>query len=159
MIDHIWTLVCSRAVIDNRTKNVSAQNILEQLKIQDIPKPDGMLNIPFDVVTLWGRSDVDSPLEGVSRLSFVFPSGEIAGIHEYEINLLDTQNYRYIAHFEQIPVREPGRHYFRVALKLEDEGEWLEVNKIPIMIIFEPPEDEEEEITPKENMKPLESEK
>ena len=31
MIDHVWSLVCSRAVVDTESNNISIQNILERI--------------------------------------------------------------------------------------------------------------------------------
>ena len=33
MIDHIWTVLCLRAVIDVDSQNVSIQNVLEELNL------------------------------------------------------------------------------------------------------------------------------
>ena len=74
MIDHIWTVICSRAVIDQRSRNVSIQSVVEQLNINAVPEPDFVLNIKLEAVSFWVRTDPDISVRGYTRLFFITPS-------------------------------------------------------------------------------------
>ena len=54
MIHHVWTVLCSRALIDRDSNNISIHNVLEQLNIAAPPQPDLALNIHFEILSLWG---------------------------------------------------------------------------------------------------------
>ena len=134
MIDHVWTVVCSRAVIDRESNNVSIQNVIEQITIQGEPLPDGWLGIEMTAISLWARSAPDTPARGKMRLSFVSPSGVELGSFEGKINLNEHPRSRNIFRFTKLPLKENGWHYFRVYLQIN--GEWQEIGKIPLEVSF-----------------------
>lgn len=144
MIDHIWTVICSRAVIDQRSRNVSIQSVVEQLNINAVPEPDFVLNIKLEAVSFWVRTDPDISSRGQTRLSFLTPSGDSLGSFESEIDLSEHERGRTIIHFDQLPIQTPGRHYFRIELRSEGESEWNNVAAIPLMVVFTPPDNGEE---------------
>ena len=55
MIDHIWTVLCSRSVVDERSKNVSIQNAIEQLTATGEPVPGQLIPMQLEVVSLRKR--------------------------------------------------------------------------------------------------------
>ena len=143
MIDHVWTVLCSRAVIDKDSNNASLETALEIVTVMGAPLPQAMLPIPFDVMTAWIRADPDIPCRGKMRLVFVLPSGETFGSPiEAEIDLTGNERHRQKVHFPGLPVAEAGRHIARVELQNEGESEWHQVAAVPLTIIFKPPEEE-----------------
>ena len=148
MIDHVWTVVCSRSVIDRDSNNVSLQNVIEQLSLRVEPVPEGVCPIPLHVVTLWARTDLDVPARGYVRLTFLSPSSDaLIGPLEAEIDLVDYRRHRTRAGFAVLPLRESGRYVFLVELRIEDEDEWQQVAAIPLEVNFVPPEEIEQEET------------
>ncbi|MFC2052873.1 hypothetical protein ACFLV7_01045 [Chloroflexota bacterium] len=145
MIEHVWTVICSKAVIDRTTNNVSLQTVLEQLEIKGEPKPDGLVPMQFDVMSLWSRSDDNKPCEGFVRLTYVSPSGKALINIEGKINLLNTERFRSNIHSQGIPIGEGGRYKFKVDLQQEGEKEWSQVASIPFTVIFSPLEVKDEE--------------
>jgi len=87
MIDHVWTAVCSRAVIDRESNNVSLQNIIDQISIRGEPIPDSVVAVQVEVVTSWVRADFDVPSQATTRLTFLSPSGNVLGSFENDIDL------------------------------------------------------------------------
>lgn len=138
MIEHVWTVVCSKAVIDRETNNVSLQNVLEQLHIKGEPKSEGLVPMPFDVISLWSRSDDNEPYEGPMRMTFVSPSGKKLITTEGRINLLETERSRTVIHSQGIPIEEAGRFRFNIEHRLEGENEWHKVASIPLIVKFSP---------------------
>lgn len=146
MIDHVWTVVCSDAVIDSDSKNVSIHNVIEQIIVSVKPEPKGVLPIEFDIVTLWVRSDFDKPSVGHARISLLSPSGQKLKELEYDLNALaDFERLRARQHFRGLPAPESGRYTFYVELKNEGEEEWHHVASVPLKVVFTPPETKAEE--------------
>lgn len=143
MIDHVWTVVCSRAVIDSVSNNMSLHDVIEQLTIRDEPRPDGMLPIQLEVATLWARSDFDAPSQGCGRFTLLSPSGIVAPPFDFDVDLSKFKRTRTRLVYQGFPAREPGRHIFRVELQNEGETEWHQVAATPLEVIFVPPEAEQ----------------
>lgn len=143
MIDHVWTVVCSRAVIDRESNNVSLQNVIEQITIRGEPILDTVVPIPLDVVTLWVRTNTDMPGQAHTRLTFLSPSGTVLGSLESEVDLSEYERYRARTHFQALPVTEPGRYIFRIELQNEGASKWRQVAIVPLRITFTPPETEQ----------------
>ena len=141
MIEHVWTVLCSRAVVDEYSKNASLQNTLEQIVIATEPLPETLIPFRHDVMSYWVRSDPDVPAKGKTRLSVVLPSGDVFGSNELEIDLVAHTTMRNRIHFEALPIAEAGRHHFVVELQIEGKEEWQQVAAIPLMLIFAPPEE------------------
>lgn len=137
MINHVWTVACSRAVIDAESNNMSLQNVIEQINIVEELQPDGMVNIPFEIVTLWARAEPDVPGRGKSRITFLSPSGKALGSTASEVDLSKHERSRARLKFQGIPIREPGRYIFRV--ELQDEGAWHQVAIIPLQVVYGAP--------------------
>ena len=141
MIDHWWTILCSRAVVDQRSNNVSLQNILEQITIRgELPTDAAIPAIPMmcELVTLWARQPADTPTQGRARITYLAPSGEELHAAEVPIDLSETQRYRTQLTMQGLRIAGPGVHTFRV--ELQDNGNWREVSAVPLEIIVEPPD-------------------
>lgn len=137
MLEHIWSVLCSRSVIDSETNNVSIQDVIEQITIIAEPTDDGFLPFPLELITLWGRKEVDRPTNGTERVSFVTPSGKSTTISESKIDLSRVERHRQRVKLPGLPLDEAGRYYFRVEFK-ENGDEYREVAAIPLTIQFHP---------------------
>lgn len=141
MIDHVWTVVCSRAVVDRFTNNVSLQNAIEQFSIKGEPEPDALLPIPFEIMTLWTRSDLNVPATGSQRLTLISPSGEKMKEMVFTLNLTGKyRRFRTRAAFNGLIASEPGRYVFQVEFQETAEHDWQIVANVPLEVIFEQPE-------------------
>ncbi len=138
MLEHIWSVLCSRSIIDSETNNVSIQDVVEQITINAEPAENGFLPFPFELITLWGRKESDNPSKGIERITFVTPSGKSEVVSEAEIDLSNTERHRHRVKFPGLPVSEAGKYYFKVAVK-NGNSEWQQVSAVPIKVIFQPP--------------------
>src|SRR3990172_3519864 len=136
MIEHIWSVLCSRSVIDSETNNVSIQDVIEQITINAEPTEDGFLPFPLELITLWGRKEIDRPARGIERVSFVTPSGKHTIISESKIDLSKAERHRQRVRFPGLPIGEAGRHYFRVEFK-ENGDQYREVAAVPLTVQFQ----------------------
>jgi hypothetical protein len=148
MIDHIWTVACSRAVIDRDSNNASLQNVIEQITIRDEPAPGKVCSIALQVATLWARADFEVQARGHARLTFLSPSSDVLiGPLETEIDLVGYRRHRTRAGFEGLPLHEAGRYVFLVELRTEGQEEWRQVATIPLEVNFVPPEETEQVVS------------
>jgi hypothetical protein len=140
MIDHVWTVICSRSVIDRDSNNISLHNVLEQITIAQEVDPEQVAVIPtkFEVVTLWARSDFDEPAEGEQRLTLIAPSGETLVTGEAKIDLSEFRRTRYRAKFEGLPTKGRGRYVFRIECRTNGNAAWSQAADIPLELMVNP---------------------
>ncbi len=136
MIEHIWSILCSRSVIDYETNNVSIQDVVEQITINGEPVDNGFLPFPFELITLWGRKDNHETAKGIEKVTFITPSGKTDVISEAEIDLINVERHRQRVKFPGIPISEAGKYYFKVELK-NGSNDWKEVAAIPLVVVFQ----------------------
>ena len=141
---HLWTVLCSRAVIDRDSNNVSLQNVIEQLTVHDEPSPEGFWPSRMDLLSLWMRNEVDEPERGWGRLSLHAPSGEVKGQWEFEIDLTDALRTRSRLTFGGLPLSEPGIYMFNLEQRASKRHKWRLAAEVPLQVDFMPPIDEEE---------------
>jgi len=140
MIDHIWSVLCSRSVIDRDTNNVSLQNVLEQIIIHAEPRSGLVIPVEYEIVSFWARADPDVPAKGRMRAKMLTPAGEVHIQREFDLNLTDAERTRTRIRTIGLPASEPGRHYVIVEQQLEDNAEWRQVAAIPLAIGFGRPD-------------------
>jgi len=136
MLEHIWSVLCARSVIDSETNNVSIQDVVEQITINAEPIDNGFLPFPLELITLWGRDESDKTTKGVERVTFITPSGKSEIVSESEIDLSSVERHRHRVRFPGLPVGEAGKYYFRVEMK-NGSNEWKQVSAIPLRVIFQ----------------------
>lgn len=135
MLEHIWSVLCARSVIDSETNNVSIQDVVEQITINAEPIENGFLPFQLELITLWGRDESNKPTKGMERVTFISPSGKSEVVSEAEIDLSNVERHRHRVRFPGLPVSEAGKYYFRVEMK--SKNEWKQVSAIPLRIIFQ----------------------
>jgi len=136
MIDHVWSVLCSHAVIDRDTNNVSIHNVLEQLNVVGEPAPDLAIPIAFEVVTLWARTTPDIAAQGTERVTMIDPQENSTTLSTLKINLAETERTRHRVIGRGLPASQPGRYRFRVDMQLEGEIEWRQVAVVPLTVVF-----------------------
>jgi hypothetical protein len=141
MIEHVWSVLCSRAVVDRFSNNVSLENVIEQITIPGDPTPELRIPMAFDLLSFWVRAKDDEPSRGTQRVSVILPSGEVKFTGEYEINLESHPRGRVKVFFPELPVPIEGRYIFRVEIKNDNEDAWNKVAEIPLQIYFKKPEE------------------
>jgi hypothetical protein len=141
MINHIWTVLCTRTITDKETNNISLFNVIEQVTVKDEPKPNGVLQLPFEICSLWVRSDPTLPEQGLVRILYSEPSGNSKQMVEYPVDLRNHERSRNVIKVSGIPISDPGRHFFRVELKI-GEKDWTEVSSLPLTVLFKKETDE-----------------
>jgi hypothetical protein len=135
---HLWTIACSRAVTDMDTHNVSLQNIVEELTIRDSPRPDGVLPVEVQVVSLWMRDVLTAPEKGQIRISFRTPKGKSLKKSEGILDLRTKPRARVKAVFLGLPLAESGLYSFRVDARQDEGARWRKSAEVPLIVTFSP---------------------
>ena len=144
MIDHVWTVLCSRAVVDRGSNNVSLENVIEQLRVRGKPGPGTGITLPLNIMTLWARSDAGQPAKSRQRIRFVAPSGDLVGEQVCDIDLTEHQRARSRGVYEGLLLEHAGRYRFLVDIWDEEQNGWRQVAAVPIDVIFESPQSKDD---------------
>ncbi len=138
MIEHIWTLLCSQAIIDRDSNNLSLFNVIEQINIEGEPQLGRVAPVGLEVVSLWVRSDLNTPGRGHARLTFVSPTGTRIKSVEDELDLTKCERLRTRRLFAGLELSEPGQYTFKLELLNDGENRWREVASVPLKVVFAP---------------------
>jgi hypothetical protein len=135
MIEHIWTVICSEAVVDRQTNNISLHSILERLDVMGPVFPaTGQVVVPvnMNLVTLWSRTADNEPCSGQARVNLIAPNGVSSRMNEYRIDLTQHSRNRSIFRFMGLPISGEGRYIFQVELLRENA--WIQVARTPLEV-------------------------
>ncbi len=140
MMDHVWSVLCTRAVIDERSHNLTLFNSVEQIAIKGVIEAEHTLNMPLEMVSFLTRKDINKPTKGILRISLISPSGKTIGTNEIEVNLMEAERNHSILSFNALPISEPGIYLFDIEIRGEEDSEMRKVTTVPLQIIFHPPD-------------------
>ena len=136
MIDHVWTVLCTRSIIDKNTNNISLLEVLEEVVAAgEAPTEDRVPELPINaqLVTLWARRESSQPTRGRARVTFESPSHKLLFQREYAIDLTTHSRTRKRALINGLPVPGSGWYHFKVEVR--DEGDtWREVARVPLEV-------------------------
>ncbi len=135
MINHVWSVLCERSIIDKDSKNISLIEVIEQLNVQS-DAVDKVIPIRLFLVTLWERSGKSDPVRASARLRFLDPQGKLVDNSEwkYLIDFKDYTRMRFRYAINGLKIKEMGRYCFHLALYREKEKKWNQVAVIPVNI-------------------------
>src|SRR3989338_5214550 len=67
MINHLWSIACSRTSVDRESNNISLFEVLEQLTLSGgpiQPGKKGVVPILFEIVSLWTKEHENETIKG-----------------------------------------------------------------------------------------------
>jgi hypothetical protein len=141
MIEHLWSVLCVRAIVDRDLNSLSLIDVIEQLSVNaPIPKPGepGFVNMGLTVASLWRRTDLNKQALGECSVVLRFPDGTEQPL---PVNLvIDLKRYermRTLGRLNGVPVGEPGTYRFLVRFKPNGEDKWTEVASLPMEVVFQ----------------------
>ncbi len=136
MIDHVWSVVCSRSTTDRETNNISLFEVLEQLNmLGPIPDPNAHVALPvqYEVVSLWVRANAADAEESAGRIVLTAPDGIEIYSQEFPVNLTQHDRMRTQARSFGFPVHGAGRYLFKIEIRRAGNN-WETVARIPIRL-------------------------
>ena len=138
MINHVWTVVCSKSVVDKETNNVSLLEVIEQLTFEGPEEPKQVTNLPFlgEIVSLWSRAQKDENPLGTGKIVIEDNAGAGIGEVEFQIDLREFQRARTILKFNAMPFKASGTQVFHIQYKFGGADEWKTAAKVPVEMTF-----------------------
>ena len=152
----VWALLCNGISIDRETNNISLFNVIEQVKATTVFATADQAGAPSETttdllhvvsalsmrfVTLWARTDPDTPESGEGRPKLVLPSGEAAMTNSYKIDLTKFKRTRVISNLPGFPSRGSGQYVLAVEWE-QAKGDWQTLFELPIEVDVEESPDE-----------------
>jgi len=133
MIEHIWSVLCLKSIVDSDTNLISLFEIIEELTIQSYTET-GITPVEFEITTCWFRENAGKEKEYEYKISLITPLGKDKGGPDIQLQLKKgIQRIRSRTRFQAFPVEELGIYWFKVSLK-GAKGKYREVASIPITI-------------------------
>ena len=141
-IEEIWSVLCSNAIVDQNSHNVTLSNVLERVNITKASLPSGLkesdkifLPMPFQVVVLL-RKIGQAEFIGDIRSEIVDPTGEILAYNENAMAFqAEKDRMRIIMNYQGIPIGKAGYYDVRILLRPK-EGQYEKISEIPLEVKF-----------------------
>jgi hypothetical protein len=138
MIQHVFSVLCMRAVIDRESNNLSLFEVIERLTAP-AGNNEGLLNIQVDLVSVWSRSNLVEACRGRARMRIQSPDGTALGDAViYDVDLTAFVRARNTIRFGALPFKGTGYHFFIIEKETEEDN-WQEVGKLPLELALEQP--------------------
>jgi hypothetical protein len=140
MIEHLWTILCVKAIIEADTGALSLIEIIEDAIITVVGPSDERIAVPVDwtIVSTWARRQPDQPCKGVARVNVYAPAGEVLNDRpiEVEIDLSAVAKGRTIGKMKAFPLKGSGKYSCEISLK-DSKGEWIPVGSYHFNIVIQ----------------------
>ena len=146
-IEHIWSILCEKSIIDQDSNNISLQNVLEQLQLtpgvdaklgKDVNSAEKNVPINFELITMWDRvakGDIDEQI----KIALVDPEGKAIATTDHPLKLSSSlQRLRFRIRYNGIKVTIPGK--YRFSIRMKGEKEYEEVGRVYLDIKIPAPQ-------------------
>jgi len=135
MIEHVFSLLCRKSIIDQDTNNLSISEVLERLTIQtEGPKSNDHIRVPveFEIVSLW-RKIVKDSFKGEIVITLLDPDKKVLHTQTVPLTIKPTfDRYRTRVRAKGIPVSKEGTYRFKISV--EENGKESVVANIPLEV-------------------------
>jgi hypothetical protein len=145
MLKHIWSVLCSRSIIDIESNNISLIDVVEQVEItrnpisKDVSQKDEKLTIPltFTLVNFWSRVSKEESFKGFLELDFIDPTDTILTTISYAFDVKENnRRMRTRTIMAGLPVTEGGIYKFRTKVKFSETDAYSIVNELPLEVVI-----------------------
>jgi hypothetical protein len=127
MLKHIYSVLCERIIIDQRTNLASYLNCVEGLSAKKLPA--ALQNLAFG--SRWykhGKSDEILKF----KLSVISPTGDEKQLIESKEQVVQSDNHRTNIILDGLSFEQDGTYIFR--LKKQEGEKWNVVHEIPLKV-------------------------
>ncbi len=143
-LNHIWSIVCSKSLLDKDSNNVSLINTIEKitLPISEVEmrgaterKSEGFLfQFEFEVVSRLMRK-IKGPIAFDYRVILLSPSGKKLIVSERRLAMdPDIKNLRVRTNFGTLPIEKSGDCILEISIKDVEEQRYEVVSEIPVEV-------------------------
>lgn len=143
MIQHIWSILCERSIIDDSSNNISLLNVIEELTLTPPPgmkagvaveTGSGVVPFNYEIASLWTREKSDKPELGRAKIMLIDPFGKSKASNEVELDLRSYERLRTRQRFNGLPMSGVGQYTFLIQLQGENGKEWIDVARVPLQV-------------------------
>jgi len=129
MIRHIWSILCERIIIDQKTNLISYLTCIEELVAKKLPAVGSL----FALGSLW---QTDSPKEDILKFRWILvsPKGIEKKMIESKDFILEKESYRTNIILNGISFDSTGIYVFRLQTELNNK--WKTMTEIPIKVLL-----------------------
>jgi hypothetical protein len=149
MAEHIWSVLCSKHLIEPQTNLMSLFEVVEKITIvggeerlahsHAEGKRGFLFPVQMEVVTYWLRSNLSEPESSEGRVIVKSPEGEVVLSQEFMIDLQHEEGgYRHIVTYGVFPLSSFGTHWFVVEQRRSSKAKvpkWSREARIPLEMI------------------------
>lgn len=143
---HIWTVVCRNVLEDKNTGNMGLVDLVERLTISAELSDERPFSVsfaaPLHIVSNWWKIDEDDESNDVIRIRFISPEKTELVNSEQRLEFENAAKLRTSGQVGSLPYTVNGIYEFEVAYKKYED--WEIVAQIPLEIVHEQPEPEDE---------------
>jgi hypothetical protein len=142
---HIWSVLCTRALIDKQTNLLSMIDVCDVLNISDPeiatldPKAKEKViigNIRLNLATKWYRTEHNKPEKGLARTIIVAPDGERFMQPEAVVDLERSASSRAILVIDKLVFKGFGLYWLCVEQKKEGNKRWTTEAEVPLVLNY-----------------------
>ena len=145
MINHVWSVICEKSIIDNETKNLSLMNCLERLVVTVEPKPGvkisdkdkSKINLPinYEVASFWYRTDSTNKEIFWVKTLLVAPSNDKLNENEKQLEMKKSvERLRSRMRVSGLTLRGSGLYFIKIFIKENKKDKYKQVAKLPLEI-------------------------
>jgi hypothetical protein len=137
---HIYSILCTRAVVDQVSNNLTIVEVVERLSGPAVTEPTarGIIAIPLDFVTLWARTNFHQGERSRARLRILGPNdADLGDAIAYAVDLEQFTRVRNMTRFAGLPFS--GQGVYNLVVEMEAGTAWQEVARYPLEISLDLP--------------------
>jgi len=140
MIKHVWSVLCRSASFDTQTNSVSLLNTIEAITVLSDLDATHPIIVQAELVSLWQREQVDTPISGRMRLYVTDPNGTRAEAISLAIDLNQSPFHRTRINIPGLPISAYGMYYFNVEYQVSENPTWSLAASIPLLVLAQEPQ-------------------
>lgn len=145
MLKHIWTVLCSRSIIDAETNNISLVDVIEQVELKKAPKDSGkgsieeklVLPLTFTLVNFWVKEKDAKEFKGFLEIEFSDPRDKVLSTIGYVFDVpVANRRMRTRTIVAGLTVNESGIYKFRTKVKFNEKDIYTVVEDTPLEVLI-----------------------
>jgi hypothetical protein len=134
MIEHAWSLVCTKCVTDPDTKNITLVELVEQLNGNPGIRFPVLAPFQTDFVSTWYRTNPERAARGTGKIVVHSPTGNAIEATQFAIDLTEFYRAHVVIRSAGIQLDGVGVYHFAVSFRGDNQQDWREVARIPLNV-------------------------
>lgn len=149
---HVWSVFCRHMVEDKRTGNPSLIDVTDRIEFRGSLPEERPINLPipfpFYIVSKWWRDPHLDLEDYAARVRWLSPDGDELRRFDYQLAFGELERLHTIGELRELHYSKNGTYHLEI--EYLDDDDWITVAVIPLDVIHEVPESEENASEPTE---------